>query len=170
MTFVANSIHPSYAWGVTNDLPQDSEPAVQEVCGMRLKIERFHRELKQTTGIEKNPCRKARMQRDYIACAMLVWLRLTDLARQTGKTVYRIKQGLLDDYLCQQRKNPSVKMRFASVILSSREEDPAGGGHGTACARRGGVIRHGHEPAGFCKFAYSSVPFNQSPPRRFHEH
>ena len=29
------------------------------------------------------------------------------------KTVYRLKQGLLDDYLCQQLKNPSVKMRFA---------------------------------------------------------
>lgn len=100
-------------WVVTNDPAQDSDHAVQEVCGMRWKIEQFHRELKQTTGIEKNQCRKARIQRNHIACAMLVWLRLTDLARQTQQTVYRIKHGLLDNYLCQQLKNPSVKMRFA---------------------------------------------------------
>ena len=64
---------------------QDAEPADQEVRGGRRKIEQFHRELKQTMGIKKNPCRKARIQRKYIACAMLVWLRLTDLARQTGE-------------------------------------------------------------------------------------
>lgn len=100
-------------WVVTNDPAQDSDTAVQEVCGMRWKIEQFHRELKQTTGIEKNQCRKARIQRNHIACAMLVWLRLTDLARQSQQSVYRIKHGLLDNYLCQQLKNPSVKMRFA---------------------------------------------------------
>lgn len=100
-------------WVVTNDLAQDSDTAVQEVCGMRWKIEQFHRELKQTTGIEKNQCRKARIQSNHIACAMLVWLRLTDLARQSQQTVYRIKHGLLDNYPCQQLKNPSVKMRFA---------------------------------------------------------
>lgn len=100
-------------WVVTNDLAQDSDDAVQQVCGMRWKIEQFHRELKQTTGIEKNQCRKARIQRNHIACAMLVWLRLAELARQTGQTVYRVKHRLLDDYLCQQLKNPSIKMKFA---------------------------------------------------------
>src|SRR5690606_27375431 len=68
---------------------------------------------RQLTGIEKNQCRKARIQRNHIACAMLVWIRLTNLARKTRQTIYRIKHGLLDDYLCQQLKNPSVKMRFA---------------------------------------------------------
>jgi hypothetical protein len=109
---VAVSTHRT-DWVVTNDLTQDSLDATQEVCGMRWKIEQFHRELKQLTGIEKNQCRKARIQRNHIACAMLVWLRLTDIARSTGQTVYRIKHGLLDDYLCQQLKNPSVNMRFA---------------------------------------------------------
>jgi hypothetical protein len=44
---------------------------------------------------------------------MLAWIRLTDIARKTKQIVYCIKHGLLDDYLCQQLKNPSVKMRFA---------------------------------------------------------
>nr|WP_192805209.1 hypothetical protein [Noviherbaspirillum aerium] len=60
-----------------------------------------------------NQCRKACIQRNHIACAMLVWPRLTDLARQTQQTVYRIKHGLLNNYLRQQLKKPSVKMRFA---------------------------------------------------------
>jgi len=80
---------------------------------MRCKIEQFHREIKQLTGIEKNQCRKARIQRNHIACAMLVWICLADLARKTRQTIYRIKHGLLDEYLRQQLKNPSVKMRFA---------------------------------------------------------
>ena len=98
---------------VTNDLTQDSLDATQQVCGMRWKIEQFHREIKQVTGIEQNQCRSARIQRNHIACAMLVWIRLTDIARQTQQTVYRIKHGLLDDYLCQQLKKPTILMQFA---------------------------------------------------------
>lgn len=109
---VAVSTHRT-DWVVTNDLSQDSLDATQEVCGMRWKIEQFHREIKQLTGIERNQGRKARIQRNHIACAMLVWIRLTDIARQTQQTVYRVKHGLLDNDLCQQLKNPSVKMRLA---------------------------------------------------------
>jgi hypothetical protein len=43
----------------TNDVAQDSTDAVQEVCGIRWKIEEFHRELKQLTGVESCQCRKA---------------------------------------------------------------------------------------------------------------
>lgn len=109
---VAVSTHRT-DWVVTNDLTQDSLDATQEVCGMRWKIEQFHRELKQLTGIEQNQCRKARIQRNHIACAILVWIRLTDIARTTKQTAYRIKHGLLDHYLCQQLRNPSISMRFA---------------------------------------------------------
>lgn len=98
---------------VTNDMTQNSTEATQEECGVRWKIEQFHRELKQVTGLEKCQCRNARIQRNHIACAMLVWVNLKDLAYKTGKTVYEIKHGLLDEYLIQQLKNPTVKMGFA---------------------------------------------------------
>jgi hypothetical protein len=62
----------------TNDLSQNSADVVQQVCKIRWKIEEFHRELKQLTGIESCQCRKARIQRSHIACAILVWLRLKD--------------------------------------------------------------------------------------------
>lgn len=68
----------------TNDFFQDSTDIVQQVCNVRWKIEEFHRELKQLTGIESCQCRKARIQRNHIACAMLVWLRLKD-----GSAIYR---------------------------------------------------------------------------------
>jgi hypothetical protein len=72
---VAVSTHRT-DWVATNDLTQDSLSATQEACGMRWKIEQFHREIKQLTGIERCQCRKARIQRNHIACAMLVWLRV----------------------------------------------------------------------------------------------
>jgi macrodomain Ter protein organizer (MatP/YcbG family) len=65
------------------------------------------------TGIERNQCRKRRIQRNHIACAILVWVRLAELARKTKQTMYRLKQGLLDDYLIDQLKNPTILMRLA---------------------------------------------------------
>lgn len=94
----------------TNDLSQSSTDVVQEVCKIRWKIEEFHREIKQLTGIESCQCRKARLQRNHIACAMLVWIRLKNLAYQTGQTVYQIKHNLLSNYLIQQLKRPSIFM------------------------------------------------------------
>jgi hypothetical protein len=102
-------------WIVTNDLlSQDSEHEAQKVRGVRWKIEEFHRETKQLTGIEGCQCRTGRIQRNHIACAMVVWSRLKQLAYQSKRrTVYQIKHGLLHDYLVQQLKNPSVQMVLA---------------------------------------------------------
>ena len=100
-------------WVVTNDLSQDSTLAVQEACRLRWTIEQFHREIKQLTGIEKCQCRKSRIQRNHIACAVLVWIRLSDFARKAGKTIYAVKKGLLGEYLRHELKNPAVRMAFA---------------------------------------------------------
>lgn len=97
----------------TNDLTQDSTDATQDACGIRWKIEEFHRELKQLTGVEACQCRKARIQRNHIACALLVWSRLKTIAYQSGRTIYQIKHGMLSDYLKEQLKHPSVHMFLA---------------------------------------------------------
>ena len=98
---------------VTNNLAQVSTQATQQACGFRWKIEQLHREGKQVTGLEACQCRQARMQRNHIGCAFLVWVRLNGLAKRAGQTIYQLKHGLLDDYLCQQLKHPSLKMTFA---------------------------------------------------------
>ncbi len=98
---------------VTNDLSQPSTQGAQEVCALRWKVEQLHREGKQVTGLEACQCRKARIQRNHIACALLVWCRLKELSYQTGRTVYQIKHGQLSQYLIQQLKSPLVKMALA---------------------------------------------------------
>lgn len=97
----------------TNDLAQDSTQDTRQVCALRWKIEQFHRETKQVTGIEGCQCRLSRIQRNHIACAILVWVRLKQLAHETASTLYHLKQGLLDDYICSQLRSPALTMQFA---------------------------------------------------------
>ena len=92
---------------VTNEIAQNQVEVVQEVCGFRWKVEQFHRETKQLTGI------KARIVRNHIGCAILVWVRLKQVAVETNRTLYRVKHDLLDDYLCQQLQSPTVQMCLA---------------------------------------------------------
>jgi hypothetical protein len=95
---------------VTNDHSQDSADATRQESAIRWKIEQFHREAKQVTGLESSQCRSQRAQRNHIACAMLVWVRLNQLAQQTRTNVYQIKQGLLDSYMRQQLRQPSISI------------------------------------------------------------
>ena len=107
---------------VSNDMAQDNTEAVQDACGFRWKVEQFHRETKQLTGpvpdssnrgIEGCQCRKARIVRNHIGCAMLVWVRLKQVADETQRSIYQVKHGLLSDYLRQQLKSPSIQMTLA---------------------------------------------------------
>lgn len=98
---------------VTNDWAQDDTTATQQVCGWRWKIEQFHRETKQLTGLESCQCRKARIVRNHIGCAILVWVRLKQVAADTQRTIYQVKHELLSDYLRQQLQAPTVKMALA---------------------------------------------------------
>jgi hypothetical protein len=98
---------------VTNDVAQHSTDDTQRVCAIRWKIEQWHREVKQVTGLERCQRRTPRIQRNHIVCAMLVWCRFKELAYQTGRAVYQIKFGQLSDYLIQQLKSPPVKMALA---------------------------------------------------------
>ena len=93
---------------VTNDLAQQDTTAAEEKSGIRWTVEQFHRESKQTTGLECCQCRLARSQRNHIALAALAWLRFKQVAYQTKKTVYQLKTQLLDDYLRQELAKPSL--------------------------------------------------------------
>jgi SRSO17 transposase len=98
---------------VTNDPSQDSADAAREESAIRWKIEQFHREAKNVTGLESSQCRSQRAQRNHIACAMLVWVRLNQAAQQTQKTICQLKQGLLDSYMREQLRHPSIPMLLA---------------------------------------------------------
>lgn len=98
---------------ITNDKTQESMDAVKKECGIRGKIEEFHREEKQLTGRESCQCRKARRQRNHINCAIFVWVKLKQIAYSTQKTVYEIKHSLLSNYLKKELKSPSIVMSFS---------------------------------------------------------
>ena len=55
-----------------------------------------------------------RALRNHIACSFLVWVRLKRLATHLDTTVYKLKFGLLDDYMCQQLKHPSIPMQLCA--------------------------------------------------------
>lgn len=93
----------------TNDESPLDAQAVRELHGLRWKVEQYHREIKQLTGIEQCECRSVRAQRNHIACAILVWQCLKRLARDTFRTVYQLKEGLLSDYMRSELKSPSIK-------------------------------------------------------------
>lgn len=93
---------------VTNDVTQSDTSEAQKASGQRWKIEQFHREAKQITGIECCQCRLNRSQRNHIASALLVWVVFKELADKVEQTVYQLKHGLLSDYLKQQLRNPAI--------------------------------------------------------------
>lgn len=93
---------------VTNDLTQNSTNDCQKEVANRWKIEEFHREEKQLTGIGKCECRLNRSQRNHICIAMLVWVRLKSIAKKIGTTIYQVKKGLIDDYMIKQMRTPDL--------------------------------------------------------------
>ena len=108
---VASSQRTDYV--ITNDLSQSDISATQQACGSRWKIEQFHREAKQLTGLEKCQCCLARIVRNHIGAAFLVWVHLRRKANETGQTLYQVKHGMLSEYLCQQLKSPTLKINAA---------------------------------------------------------
>jgi len=93
---------------VTNDVSQNDAKAVRNECKIRWKIEEFHREIKQLTGIESCQCRKEKIQRNHIGCAMLVWAKLKNLAYQTKRNVYELWKSQYDQLVTGLLQNPIV--------------------------------------------------------------
>lgn len=97
-------------WVITNDLDENTTtPVAQEANDLRWSVEEFHRELKQLTGSEKCQCRKARSQRNHLACCYHAWLSLKVQANAMGKTMYRVRTDLFSDYLRAQLYSPTIK-------------------------------------------------------------
>lgn len=93
---------------VTNDVTQCSASDVQKSYATRWNIETFHREIKQTSGIGFCQARVQRLQRNHIACSMIVWLALNSTARKLRTSVYALKSMLLTNYLTNELLKPSL--------------------------------------------------------------
>jgi len=96
-------------WVITNNLTEDfTRLRASEAMNVRWQVEEFHREFKQLTGSEKCQCRKARSQRNHLACCYSAWVASKVKAQEMRKTVYQLRNGLFAEYLKSQLKNPTI--------------------------------------------------------------
>ena len=96
-------------WVISNHTPSTfSTSDIQEENAVRWQIEQLHRELKQLTGSEKCECRKARSQRNHIACCYHAWLTLKIKAQELGKSLYAVQRDLFSDYLRAELREPRI--------------------------------------------------------------
>jgi len=83
----------------------------------RWKIEEFHARIKQLTRkriLDRVVERK--IQKNHIACAILVWNFLKRLAVKMGKTIDRVKHELLSNYLIKELQKPTIKFRGIFIL------------------------------------------------------
>lgn len=97
-------------WAITNSPDQSVNVEVAKAKShTRWQVEEFHRGFKQLTGSEKCQCRKARSQRNHLACCYRAWTALKVKARECNKTIYWVRKNLFSDFLTQKLANPDIK-------------------------------------------------------------
>ena len=107
--FKVVAINGDVDWVITNDLDETVITQVaQNANELRWQVEEFHRELKQLTSSAKCQCRKARSQRNHLACCYHAWLSLKVHATLLNKTIYRVHTDLFSDYLRNQLRRPTI--------------------------------------------------------------
>jgi hypothetical protein len=97
---------------VTNQVSIETTEAAKKVGGFRWKIEQFHREVKQLTGVAKCQARKGRKQRNHICIAFVVWHQLNELAEQMKTTMYEVKHIPLREYQKQLWRDPAYRFEL----------------------------------------------------------
>lgn len=94
---------------VTNQISIETTEDAKQVGAFRWKIEQFHREVKQLTGVAKCQARKGRKQRNHICIAFVVWHQLHELADQMKTTMYEVKHIPLREYQKQLWRDPAYR-------------------------------------------------------------
>lgn len=86
---------------------------VKKKNAVRWHIAQLHRELKQLVGSSKCQCRKARSQRNHLACCYLAWVAIKQRALQIQATCYKAKHQLWSVFLKSQLATPTIVARLA---------------------------------------------------------
>jgi len=97
---------------VTNDVRVETTEDAKNVGSFRWKIEQFHREVKQLTGVAKCQARKGRKQRNHICIAFVVWHQLHELAERMKTTMYEVKRIPMREYQKQLWRNPAYRFEL----------------------------------------------------------
>lgn len=101
-------------WVITNKQALDgpdptlTTEVIQDENDVRWQVEELHRGLKQLCATQKCQCRKARSQRNHLACSYHAWLSLKVKAKALGKTLYQVRADLFRAYLRAELRAPRI--------------------------------------------------------------
>jgi hypothetical protein len=100
-------------WVITNQQDDPLCPMkaddVKTKNAIRWHIEQFHRDVKQLVGSEKCQCRKARSQRNHLACCYLAWVSLKVYAQSISTTLADAQKKLWSEYLKKELRCPTIQ-------------------------------------------------------------
>ncbi|TDG93861.1 IS701 family transposase [Cardinium endosymbiont of Culicoides punctatus] len=91
---------------ITNDEAIGTTEDATKACKFRWKIEQYHREVKQVTGIGKCQCRNAKAQRKHIITSIIAWIVMNAHALAKNRTIYAIKNEPLKIFQEKLWRNP----------------------------------------------------------------
>lgn len=84
------------------NIENPTKERVVSLVGKRWEIEVFHKELKQTCGLECSQARTSRSQRNHILLSVLSWIKKQELRRKQNITFYRQKWEVIKDAIAIQ--------------------------------------------------------------------
>ena len=99
--FVAQNGRTDY-YGTTIQNPTREE--IQSLVQKRWQIEVFHRELKQTCGLECCQARTSRSQRNHIVLSVLGWIRQADVRKKMHLSFYQQQWEVVKEAIARQMK------------------------------------------------------------------
>ncbi len=89
---------------VTN-IEEPSRHDVEKIMKIRWKIEVYHRELKQTCGLERRQSRNAGAQRNHIFMSLYAWLHTFKQRRRDKISVYQQDREMIKPAITLNMKN-----------------------------------------------------------------
>lgn len=99
--FVAKNGRTDY---IGTNIENPTREQITSLVRKRWKIEVFHRELKQTCGLEHCQSRNGRAQRNHIALSVLSWIKSSDVRRKYNLSFYQQQWDIIKQSIAQQLK------------------------------------------------------------------
>lgn len=99
--FVAKNGRTDY---IGTNVENPTREKIKSLVRKRWEIEVFHRELKQTCGLEHCQSRTGRAQRNHIVLSVLSWIKSADVRRSNHLSFYQQQWNVIKQAIAQQLK------------------------------------------------------------------
>jgi Transposase DDE domain. len=89
---------------IGTNIENPNREEIKALVRKRWEIEVFHRELKQTCGLEHCQSRTGRAQRNHIALSVLSWIKQADVRRREELSFYEQQWSVIKEAIAKQLK------------------------------------------------------------------